>query len=104
MNSRRFTRSPCPDPSLDHLGYPVPRIRLKVPPRPSCCRATWEHPTLKAPGVEPGCSPSPLARDEDLADHLRAVLVKCYGELVLLDAFDLAVAEHMMVHGIANRE
>src|SRR6516225_4043438 len=48
--------------------------------------------------------PSPLARDEVLADHLRDVLVKCDGELVLLDAFDLAVAEHRMMHGVANRE
>src|SRR5262249_29417574 len=32
------------------------------------------------------------------------VPVKRDGELVFFDAFDLAVAEHRMMHGVANRE
>ena len=42
--------------------------------------------------------------DEILADHLRDVPVKRDGELVFFDAFDLAIAEHRMMHGVANRE
>ena len=49
-------------------------------------------------------APSFLARDEVLADYLRDVPVKRNGELVLFDAFDLAVAEHRMMHCVANRE
>jgi len=49
-----------------------------------------------------GARPSSLARHEVLADHLRDVPIKRYGELVLSDAFDLAVAEHRMMHGVAN--
>jgi len=48
--------------------------------------------------------PSFLVRDEVLADHLRNVPVKRNGELVFFDAFDLAVAEHRMMHGVASRE
>ena len=54
--------------------------------------------------VEPGARPSSLARDEVLADYLRDVFVECDGELVLLDAFDLTIAEHRMMHGVANGE
>ena len=48
--------------------------------------------------------PSFLVRDEILADHLRNIPVKRNGELVFFDAFDLAVAEHRMMHSIASRE
>src|SRR5262249_50307781 len=52
--------------------------------------------------VEPGARTSSLARDEVLADHLGDVPIKRDGELVLLDAFDLTIAEHRMMHGVAN--
>src|SRR5262249_15601493 len=45
-----------------------------------------------------------LARDEVLADHLPDVPLKCDGKLVLLDDFDLAIAEHGMMHSVADRE
>jgi len=48
--------------------------------------------------------PSFLVYDEILADHLRDVPLKRDGELVFFDAFDLAVAKHRMMHGVANRE
>ena len=54
--------------------------------------------------VEPGARPSSLARDEVLVDHLGDVPIKRDGELVLLDAFDLTIAEHRMMHGVANGE
>src|SRR5215510_11387403 len=54
--------------------------------------------------LEPWQGPSFLACDEVLADHLRDVPVKRDGELIFFDAFDLAVAEHRMKHGVANRE
>src|SRR5262245_29053607 len=47
---------------------------------------------------------SSLPRDEVLADHLRDLSLKCDGELVALNAFDLAIAEHGMMHGITDRE
>jgi Resolvase, N terminal domain len=43
-------------------------------------------------------------RDEVLADHLRDLPLKSDGELVVLDAFDLAIAEHGMTHRITDRE
>src|SRR5215831_14029968 len=48
-------------------------------------------------------SGSSLPRDEILADHLRALSFKCDGELVVHDAFDLAIAEHGMMHRITAR-
>jgi hypothetical protein len=47
---------------------------------------------------------SSLPRDEVIADQLRDLSPKCNGELVVLDAFNLAIAEHGMMHRIANRE
>src|SRR6516225_281113 len=47
---------------------------------------------------------SSLPRDKVLADHLRDLPLKCDGELVVLDAFDLAIAEHGMMHRITDRE
>ena len=41
---------------------------------------------------------SSLPSDEVLADHLRDLSLKCDGELLVLDAFDLAIAEHGMMH------
>jgi hypothetical protein len=45
-----------------------------------------------------------FVRDEIPAGKLPHVAVNHNGELILLDAFDLAVAEHRMVHCVANRE
>src|SRR5262249_49454154 len=47
---------------------------------------------------------SSLPRDEVLADHLLDLFLKCDGELVVLDAFDLAIAEHGRMHRTTNRE
>ena len=54
--------------------------------------------------VEPGARPSSLARDEVLADHLGDVPLKCNRELVGLDPFDIAIAEHGVMHRVADRE
>ena len=73
-----------------------------VDDRELCAAENWCNDALHRPTWNLGDPPSPLARDEVLADYLRDVFVECDGELVLLDAFDLALAEHMMVHGVAN--
>jgi hypothetical protein len=47
---------------------------------------------------------SSLPRDKVLADDLCDLSLKCDGELVVLDAFNVAIAEHGMMHRIADRE
>ena len=82
--------------------WPQHRIG-KGEPRIRCSWAPPERPTTFSCGTGTRGS-SFLVYDEILADHLRDVPAKRYGELVFFDAFDLAVAEHRMMHSVANRE
>ena len=79
-----------------YRGSEVPR-----PFNPATIKRMIDGPMTKICGA---LDPSFLASDEVLADHLRDFTVKRDGELVFPDAFDLAVAEHRMMYGVASRE